>query len=212
MNFVTSISSSNQNVDQLDQSFMYTQLFKEILLEIKHNQQCINEFVTYCMERYADDHVQLSLIRTFQREYDQESSLHWYSYASFLYTMLNRALRTQEVDIILKMGFFIRDLHKCIEQLHSQQFGNDRGQSLPLFRGQGISKWDFDKMMKAKGGLMAFNNFLSTSSDEAVSLAFAQSNADNLESIGILFEITVDRSIPSTPFADISEVSNCFRK
>ena len=34
--------------------------------------------------------------------------------------MLNRALRTLEGDTMIHMGFFIRDLHKQIQQLTSK--------------------------------------------------------------------------------------------
>jgi hypothetical protein len=37
--------------------------------------------------------------------------------------MLNRALRTMEVEVIIKMGFFVRDLHKHIAELHLEQYG-----------------------------------------------------------------------------------------
>ena len=44
--------ASSQNLDQLEPSFMYTQIFKEILLEMEHNEQSINDFITYCRKRY----------------------------------------------------------------------------------------------------------------------------------------------------------------
>jgi hypothetical protein len=42
--------ASKENLDQLDQSFMYTQILKEILLTIDFEQSHINEFLTYCRE------------------------------------------------------------------------------------------------------------------------------------------------------------------
>ncbi|CAF4434233.1 unnamed protein product, partial [Adineta steineri] len=47
--------------------------------------------------------------------------------------MLNKALRTQDIEIIIKMGFFIRDLHQQIELLHSAT--KNQG-SLTVYRGQ----------------------------------------------------------------------------
>ena len=44
---------SNQNLDQLDQSFMYTQILKEILLTIDFEQNHIDEFLTYCREQFV---------------------------------------------------------------------------------------------------------------------------------------------------------------
>jgi len=53
------------------------------------------------------------------------STLNWtkdYKYLdySFVYSQLLKALRMQEIDIILKIGFFVRDLHRKIERVYSQ--------------------------------------------------------------------------------------------
>ena len=42
-----------ENLDQLDQSFMYTQILKEILLTINFEQIHFHEFLTYCREQLA---------------------------------------------------------------------------------------------------------------------------------------------------------------
>jgi hypothetical protein len=121
--------------------------------------------------------------------------------------MLNRALRTQQVETIIKMGFFIQDLYRQIGKLHSKQFADSQGQSLIVYRGQGMSPTDFEKLKKTKGGLISFNSFLSTSVDKDVSSIFAQSILDDPKLIAILFEITVDTSIVSPHFAFIDSVS-----
>jgi len=78
--------------------------------------------------------------------------------------MLNRALRLIEVDLIIKMGFFVRDLHNHIAELHTEQYGgHHHSNSFTIYRGQGLSQMDFGQLMKTQGGLLAFNNFLSTS-------------------------------------------------
>jgi tetratricopeptide (TPR) repeat protein len=199
---------SNQNLDQLDQSFMYTQILKEILLTIDFRPEHVDEFVTYCREQFVSNSAGLKNVDKLEEEYRLHQPIWWYTSGSFLYSMLNRALRVMEVDLIIKMGFFVRDLHNHSAALHSEQCnGLNRLNSFTLYRGQGLSPTDFDQLMKTKGGLMSFNNFLSTSRDQAVSFAFAVSNASDPDLIGILFEITVNPSIPSTPFANISDAS-----
>jgi hypothetical protein len=122
--------------------------------------------------------------------------------------MLNRALRMSDVDIIIKMGFFIGDLHRQIETLHREQFGGHQtGKTLIVYRGQGLSKTDFDQLTNTKGGLMSFNNFLSTSKNRHVSLDFARKALADPDSVGILFVMTIDTSQSTTPFASINSVS-----
>jgi tetratricopeptide (TPR) repeat protein len=214
MSFVSVNELSNSNLDQLDPSFMYTQLLKETLLEMhKYSSKSIKEFADYCSVQYVGNPLQLKKIENFEREYKPEESILWYTSEYFIYSMLNRSLRTLEVDLILKMSFFMHDLHQQIEQLHSERSNHHQIQTSIVYRGQGLSKADFEKLRQTNGGLMSFNNFLSTSTDREVSLAFAESNGSNgsngsnPDMIGILFEIAIDQTIPSTPFAFIGNGS-----
>jgi tetratricopeptide (TPR) repeat protein len=122
--------------------------------------------------------------------------------------MLNRALRTTDVDIIIQISFFIGDLHRHIEKLHKEQLGSHlTSKTFVVYRGQGLSSTDFYQLMNTKGGLLSFNNFLSTSKDRDVSFAFADSNQYNPDFVGILFVMTIEPSKSTTPFASINGVS-----
>ena len=105
------------------------------------------------------------------------------------------------------MGFFIRDLHVQIQQLHKQQIPDYANESLVLYRGQGISVEGFKKMKNNIGQLVSFNGFLSTSKDEVVSQIFAQSSALVEGMVGILFVIKVNPKIESVPFANVTNHS-----
>jgi hypothetical protein len=78
-----------------------------------------------------------------------------------------------EVDLIIKMGFFVRDLHNHIAKLHAEQHGKkSHSDSFTVYRGQGLSQTDFDHLKNTQGGLLAFNSFPSTSKKRDVSLRF----------------------------------------
>jgi tetratricopeptide (TPR) repeat protein len=197
----------DKNLDRLDPMFMYSKILKEILLAIEFKQHHIDEFIDYCRDIFDDNEKQVKNVDQLKREYHNQTPTWWYTYQSFLYTMLNRALRTTDVDIIIKMGFFIGDLHRHIEILHNQQFdSHPTNKIFTVYRGQGLSKADFDQLKNTKGGLMSFNNFLSVSKDRDVSLAFADSNLGNPDLIGILFVMVIDPSKSTTPFASVNGV------
>jgi tetratricopeptide (TPR) repeat protein len=198
----------NKNLDRLDSMFMYSQILKEILLAIKFEQQHIDEFLNYCRDMFDDNERVVENVDQLKRTYHNRTSIWWYTYEPFLYIMLNRALRTTDVDIIIKMGFFIGDLHRDIVKLHKEQLSSHlTSKTFTVYRGQGLSSTDFDRLMNTKGGLLSFNNFLSTSRDRQVSLAFADSNQYNHDSVGILFVMTIDPSKSTTAFASINDVS-----
>ncbi|CAF5025661.1 unnamed protein product, partial [Rotaria sp. Silwood1] len=191
--------------NRIDPLFMYTQLLKEALLDIEDDDvKSIKELVEYC--RLQSDASEKTLEKI-EEEYRNHSPIWWYTGPYFIYSMLNYGLRQMDVDIILKMGFFIRHLHQHITELHREQIASMPAK-FQVFRGQGLSMEDFEKMKKTKGGLMSFNNFLSTSRNREISFKnFARSAALNTNSVGILFIMNIDTAIcskSSTPFAEVT--------
>ena len=207
-NNLTSISiipsSSSINLDELDQSFMYSQLLKEIILDMSYTNDAKQKFVYFCRSHYQGNHTQMKLIDQFEQNYQRSLSIWWYTRDSFLYWMLNKALRTQDTEMIIKMGFFLQDLHYQIQDLYSKT-KNDKYNI--VFRGQGIAHEEFDKIKRSKGGLLSFNNFLSTSIDRQVAYLYADSAQQNTEYVGTIFQITIDRKVSPTPFASVKEFS-----
>jgi hypothetical protein len=99
MSFVQMIDgASNEN---LDQSFMYTQILKEILLTINFQQEHIDELLTYCREQYVGNSAELKNVNKIEKEYYRHQPIWWYTHQCFLYSMLNRALHLMEVDRII---------------------------------------------------------------------------------------------------------------
>ena len=137
---------------------MYTQMLKEILLTIDFQQEHVSEFLTYCRELFLGNPIENTLI----------------THPCFLYSMLNRALRMMEVDLIIKMGFFVRDLHNYIVALHAEQYGGEnQSDSFIVYRGQGLTKIDFDQLKSTVVGLVSFNNFFSYSTNASNSSTYS---------------------------------------
>ena len=208
MSFInTNDKVSTINLNQLEPSFMYTQLMKEILLEMEDDTTSIPIFTDYCRRIYKDNKRQLDIIDEFQCTYQSETAIQWYTRQCLIFEMLNQALRELQGDVIINMGFFIRHLHQKIQQLHAEQLQSYGRQSLVVYRGQGLLKVDFEKHLQRKGALMCFNNFLSTTTEKKVSLVFAKNGSSKPNFVGILFRIAVDSETPSSPFAAIKEHS-----
>jgi tetratricopeptide (TPR) repeat protein len=204
----TNGDGSSQNLDRLDPMFMYTTIMKEISLTIEFDQKHVAQFIAYCREVFDGNGNQLKYVDELERKYLDKTPIWWYTCECFLYPMLNRALRTTDVDIIIQMSFFIVDLHRHIEKLHKEQLSSHlTSKAFAVYRGQGLSSTDFDQLINTKGGLLSFNSFLSTSKDRDVSFAFAESNQYNPDFVGILFVMTIDPSKSTTPFASINGAS-----
>ncbi|CAF1496348.1 unnamed protein product [Adineta steineri] len=197
-------NTSSSNLDELDQSFMYTQLLKETILDIKHDDNAKKAFTDFCLTRLVENDLRLEPLQQFEKNYDNHSPIWWYTKEAFVYSILNKALRTQDTEMMIKMAFFLRDLHAEIKYKHSQ---TSHTTNLTVYRGQGINTIDAEKLKNNKGGLFSFNSFLSTSTDQQVSLMFADSARENRDLIGILFRMTIDPSISSTPYVSVSDIT-----
>jgi hypothetical protein len=60
-------------------------------------------------------------IDEFQREYKPDDAVHWYTRDSFVYRMINKALRTQNIIIIFKFRSLISDIYYQLKKLQDEQ-------------------------------------------------------------------------------------------
>lgn len=192
---------TSADLNRLDPSFMYTQLLKETLIEMLHDDKEMTELAEFCREQFSNNPDTLQIVDELEQDYEKHQPIWWYTRPCFIYEMLNRALRLQEPNIILKMGFFIRHLHQQIEHLYIRPT-----EKFSVYRGQGLLNVDFEKMRTRQGGLLSFNNFLSTSTDRQVSLLFAECSRENPALTGILFQISIEPALTSTRFASLDNV------
>jgi tetratricopeptide (TPR) repeat protein len=199
------LPTSDNDMNRLNQSFMYSQLLKEILLSMNHDDKAKQTFIELCRVLNNDNEQQRLHMDKFEREYDLHSPIWWYTKESFIFSTLNRALRTQDNDVVMKMGYFIRDLHRQLEQLHVES--NDPIPPI-VYRGTGLLNSDFDKLKERKGCVLSFNNFLSTSTDEEVAKMFAESAGDDPTLTAVVFTMKIDPAVSSTPFALVEKVGH----
>ena len=184
--------SITTSIHHCDQSFLYPQLMKEILFDMTYSPDSKFNFAEKCITSlYRGNTFQLKRIEQFASEDDPLSSIRWYTSECFVYSILNKAFRLEDMTTLLEMGFFICDLHRAITERHVRSNQFDR---LTVYRGQGLSKKIFQTIVDNRGGFLSFNNFLITSTDKDVAFAYARSARDSHQLIGVLFHMEIDRS------------------
>ena len=201
-------SSASDRSNQQEASFMYFKLLAEFLLELEDKQSTRNEFISICRLQYHGNASELEKIEEFSYTYSKEHAIHWYTRDSFLYRMLNNALRIQDIDILFKLSFFLADLYHQLESLYLWQ---SKSMMLPsvVYRGQFMTTDEFNKKIKENiGGFLSINTFFSTSANKQVALMFvgnSSSNEPNIESV--LFEIIISTQICRRPIANVKDMS-----
>lgn len=198
----------SKGLNQLDPMFIYMWILKDTLLGIEFEPQHLLDFTQYCREVLEKDKKnELNNIINFQQDYGKKTPMWWYTWESFLYPLINQALCLSDISVIMKMGFFIKDLYQQIDDIHQKQFTNTNAdQQLTVYRGQGMSRNVFEKVLKTKGGLISINNFLSTSMDKAAPMKYVERALLNPDKVGVLFVIQIKSNQSTTPFASVSGV------
>ncbi|CAF1354211.1 unnamed protein product, partial [Didymodactylos carnosus] len=139
---------------------------------------------------------QIKQINEYEQHYTSDKAIQWYTKDSFVYRLINKALRTQNLDLLYMMRFHIRDLSKCLRTKHqelSKLIGNNDTDQFTLYRGQcGINIAEqYEKSIRK---IITTNGYFSTTSSINVAKMFGavgqQLSASNHQSI--LFEININ--------------------
>lgn len=194
-----------QNLNELEPLFMYSRLLKEILFNMDRHLHTKERFVQFLRDQYCHNPTNLALVDEFESDYRPTTAVWWYTRGCFLFQMLNEGLRVMDSDLIIRMSFFLCDLHQQLVTLRDLQPLS----SIPstLYRGQGMSRSDFEKVRNSLGGLLSFNAFTSTSADEEVSCCFCPIPPQDPDTVPVLFEMSLEPRLPSTTFALLNGVS-----
>lgn len=198
--------SKYEDGHQEQASFMYAQFLKEILLTFEATTESKQEMINFCRAEYSDNSVELLVVNEFSTSYVKQKAIWWYSRSSFLYRLLNKALRVQDIDVLYNQRYYIRHLHEELDrQYRHWRIEQPFIESLTLYRGLNIALDEFEKLKNKTGGFLLVTSFMSTSTDRNVALAFT--GTKTAEKTRVLLELQVDVGSCKTVFADIHEQS-----
>ena len=198
INIFTTGTNPEQSTTGLNGQFVHSLLLIDVLLRMKCGKKDRQELIALCKKEYQDNETELSILWEFEENYSRKNALRWYTRESFLYRILNKALRVQNIDLLFLLRFFISDIHGELRRIQCQSFAH-------VYRGQVLSTDELENLRKSRGQLISTNSFFSATTDRYQALQFLN-NSDIFDDLhGVLFEIDADpRVVTTKPFADIS--------
>ena len=121
---------------------------------------------------------------------------------------MNKALRTEDVDLLYTFRFFIGDLTKALQHEH-EKILSSREEILTVYRGVKLDKEEFEKLKENRGKLISTNGYLSTSRLHRKALKFAMKPTKRTDVISVLFQINCHVKMigKSIAFGDIAQFS-----
>jgi hypothetical protein len=168
------------------------------------------DFLKSCRAQYIDNQRQLYAIDRFAQEYQPfEQTIGWYTRDSFIYRLVNQALRSQNPDIVHKYRYFISELMHNLNILHELEKQKvDETQLLTVYRGQGMHIRELNKLKRHVGSEFALNSFYSATLDQDTGTEFALIATNGSDIVSVLVIIHIDRKLVYTrPFAIIEHLS-----
>ncbi|CAF3939960.1 unnamed protein product [Rotaria sp. Silwood1] len=143
----------------------------------KHDDSAKKNLLDISRQQYIGNNEELSKIADFEANYTADKAIWWYTRNSFLYRLLNRALRTENFDVIYKFRSFIADLHQQLKRMHpayvDRIFSSEDTQIFYVYRGQRLFSKDFEKLKQNINGFVSMNTFLSTTTQSSVALIYS---------------------------------------
>jgi tetratricopeptide (TPR) repeat protein len=185
-------------------SFIINQMLIYVLRQMSQDEQSKKEMLSMCCDYYQNNRHELKKIKEFEKTYNRQKAIEWYTDECFLYKLLNKALRTEDIELLYTFRFFIIDLCACIEE--DSQHLKDQG-ILTLYRGTQIPTEELRKLKDNVGKIISTNGYLSTSRNVNVSMQFIDHNSLMTGFESVLFEIQADPSLKKVIFADVAEKS-----
>ena len=200
-NIAGNVALAGNHQNKQEASFMYGELLQDTLMMLNDGDE--HQLAEFCRPHYDGNTSEMRNIDELESTYDQYSPVWWYTRHTFVYKMLNKALRDQHIETLYAFRQFMSDLFEELHKLCKNSV--DQG-SITLYRGQAMPNEQFEQLKTNEGGLLSIGSFLSTSSDVNVGLAFTGGYDGTTP---VLMVIEVDLSLRgSRAYADIDHLSN----
>ncbi|CAF3841271.1 unnamed protein product [Rotaria sp. Silwood1] len=195
--------------DHQSATFVWHQLLIDVIRQLPRKLSDKEEMIDFLRSYFQDDIVQQQHIDEFIAKYESKDAIRWYTKPEFLFRVLNRAFRTQNIDNIFTLRYFLQDLYHQLENEYQTQ--REWLESVIVHRGQLMYQDDFDALLKnsEQGNLIAFNSFLSTTFDLDVASVFAGSNTNtNPNEIPVIFQLVLNLEQSKLPIVNITHFSS----
>ena len=215
LNFFAQKQSATRDLTYDAASFLWFQLIQRVLMQTQCGAQDMKEMLNYCQEQYARNLQQqkyLSDIDEFARDYRPEKALNWYTRQSFIYKLVNSALRTEDIEALYIFRFFISDLCRQLakesKKFYHRLIEGKKPPTLILYRGTRMTAEEVEKLQDTVGGMTSINGFVSTSLQRWVADQFLQHSSSGRKGVQkVLWIIRADILMTEIIVANVASFS-----
>lgn len=192
-------------------AFIAHQRTIDTLLCLPYTPESRTEMIDQFRRMYIGVPSILAEIDLFDKIYNCNSALQWYTRDSFLFRTINQILRSSNVELMFKFRYFLTDLYVQLHELHQQTLSLRRHPvDGNFYRGQMMSTKEFRFFERSINHIISFSTFFSTTTSLQVALTFVDSSSISDDYLPVLFCIRINPFFKSSrPHANISDFSIC---
>lgn len=155
---------------------------------------------------YSENQHVLKELNDFDNNYKSNDALEWYLNNSFIYRLINKALRTENINSLFYFHFYIGDLSKQLEKEFKQFKKINQKNILQVYQTFKMTKEDIENFQRNLGNLILTNGYLSTTRQRDIALNYITKDNLQMNQEKVLFEYIIDlTNVKSIIFADISQ-------
>ena len=172
-------------------------------------EQSMDRLVQFCTSQCYDNSRDMNALTNFQETYSPENSIRWYNRHNFLHRLLNRAMRTNNLDGMMSFSHVLIDIHdqfhKSYSQLHNQLQTN-----VVVYHGRLMDIHQLKNLSLNIGGYISNKTIFAASFDYNIAKFFS-GEGQNIDHPSALFTISYNStSSVSNQLVDLSTVYNSY--
>ncbi|CAF0824070.1 unnamed protein product [Adineta steineri] len=196
------------NLPKQSAEFFWFQILKNTIDRFPQNLNSKTQALDICRSYYRGNSKQLKEIDDFENNYQSNSAIQWYANKSFVYKLISKALRSEDINQLYNFRFFLRDLTKNLAREHHKLIESPE-KTLTVYRGMRLSSEELNKFKENQGKIISTDGYLCTTRRRDKALAFATKPTEYSNILPIVFEIQCDIQQLGNQiiFADIAEFS-----
>ncbi len=177
--FIDQNEYATRDLTKQASDFLWLQLFHDVLLHLPFEKQVKIQNGHHYYRQHVEE---LKALDEFEKNHESKDALHWFIENSSLQNMINKALQTENTNLLYTLRYFMADLLNNLSQKHQQIMQSDR-EKLIVYRQMKLSKDEFKQLLNKKGKLLSMKGFLIAHTDRS------SASIEQTHLISVLFEI-----------------------
>ena len=172
-------------------------------------EECRQKLTNSIIDYYNGNPAEVRLIKEFGDSYISKDAIKWYTRETFVYRVLNKALRQRNLTLIFLFGFFIQDLYEQLKveynEFRSKNLSSDM---ITVYRAQLMWNEEIQDIQNSYNKIVNWCLFSTTCNRDLTNIYINDSIQPTDRIQNVLFEIKVDCRKNSYPYADVSHLSD----